>query len=167
MGAPVKKGARAVPAGLDTLDGGGYRAHRRKCGCHRSRRPSAPTLPRRSRDRGAPRTVRPTGWRASNALAYDVMCAVPSRLTKGARAVPAILHTLDGGSYRAHRRKHGCNRSRQPSAPTLPRQSRNRGAPRTVRPTGRQRNERCGIQRNGCDKLYLTASLKHTLSHIP
>ena len=97
----------------------------------------------------------------------------PSRLTKGARAVPAILHTLDGGSYRAHRRKHGCNRPRRPSAPTLPRQSRNRGAPRTVRPTSWQQNERCGMKRNGCrqsqtiNSAHLTAPLKHTHTQPP
>ena len=97
----------------------------------------------------------------------------PSRLPKGARAVPAILHTLDGGSYRAHRRKHGCHRPRRPSAPTLPRQSRNRGAPRTVRPTSWQQNERCGMERNGCrqsqtiNSAHLTAPLKHTLSQPP
>ena len=99
---------------------------------------------------GASRTPPPTAGCETKAAAYDAAGAVSSRLTNGARAVPAILHTLDGGSYRAHRGKHGCNRSRWPSAPTLPRQSRNRGAPRTVRPTSWQQNERCGMERNGC-----------------
>ena len=47
------------------------RAHRGKRGCHRSRRPSAPTLPRRSRDHGAPRTVHPTGSSVTGLAAYD------------------------------------------------------------------------------------------------
>ena len=149
------------------------RARRGWRGCCRSRRTGAPNPPRRSRGHGAPRTVHPTVG-AKQTLRRIWQCVrFPSRLTKGARAVPAILHTLDGGSYRAHRRKHGCNRSRRPSAPTLPRQSRNRGAPRTVRPTSWQQNERCGMERNGCrqsqtiNSAHLTAPLKHTHTQPP
>ena len=43
----------------------------------------------------------------------------------GARAVPAILHTLGSKRYRAHRIKRGCNRSRQTAASNAPRQSSN------------------------------------------
>ena len=34
-------------------------------------------------------------------------------------------------------------------------------------PYGRQRNRACSVQRNGCEKLYLTAPLKSTLSRTP
>ena len=47
-------------------------AHRGKRGCNRSRSTSAANLPRRSRDRGAPRTVHPTGGSVSNVAAYNV-----------------------------------------------------------------------------------------------
>ena len=41
--------------------------------------------------------ARPYGGCDTNAAAYDVTGVVPSRLTNGARAAPAELHTLGCG----------------------------------------------------------------------
>ena len=65
-------GARAVPAGLDTLGGG------REAGApfvlwakNRSRPTDASDAPRQSHGRGAPRTVHPTGGCETNVAAYE------------------------------------------------------------------------------------------------
>ena len=63
-----------MPAGLHTWGGKRYRAHRIKRGRNRSRSTSAANLPRRSHDRGAPRTVRPTGNCVSNVAVHNVTC---------------------------------------------------------------------------------------------
>ena len=56
--------------------------------------------------------------------------------TNGARAVPAILHTLGDGRRRIHRGKRGCCRSGRTGAANAARQYRNRGASRTPPLTG-------------------------------
>ena len=92
----------------------------------------------------------PYGGSETNAAAYDVTGVVPSRLTNGARAVPAGLDAWGGG--------------REVGAPWKTRVSlvtpaiRNHLAPAISQPRctedgapyGRQRNERCGMERNGC-----------------
>ena len=95
----------------------------------------APNPPRQSSNGRGVEDAAPYGGCETNVAAYNAAGAIPSRLTNGARAVPAELHTWGNGRNRAHRLRRGQNRSRRPSAPTLPRRSRNRGAPRTVRPT--------------------------------
>ena len=47
--------------GIAYVGGGRRQAHRKKRGCNRSCRADAPNAARRSRERGAPRTVHPTG----------------------------------------------------------------------------------------------------------
>ena len=109
----------------------------------------------------------PYGGCETNAAAYDVTGVVPSRLTNGARAAPAGLHTL------------GCGREAgapwKTRVPLVTPAIRPNVAPAVTQPRCtedgapymQQRNRPCGIQRNGCEKLYLTASQKRTLSHTP
>ena len=109
----------------------------------------------------------PYGGCETNAAAYDVTGVVPSRLTNGARAAPAELHTL------------GCGREAgapwKTRVPLVTPAIRANVAPAVTRtrctedgaPYGRVRIERCGIQPNGCDKIHLTAPLKHTHTHTP
>ena len=103
---------------------------------------------------GASRTPPPTGWSVSNASAYNVMCAVPSRRTNGARAAPAKFHTLGGGRetdapFASWSKSVNPNRCVYPApAVTRPRCTED-GAPYM-----QQRNRACGIHRNGCDKLH-------------
>ena len=52
------------------------------------------TKPGRCPEEGASRTPPPTAGCETGVAAYDAAYAVPSRRTKGARAVPAELDTL-------------------------------------------------------------------------
>ena len=101
VGAPVKNGARAVPAGLHTWGGKRYRAHRIKRGRNRSCPTSAANLSRRSHDRGAPRTVRPTGNCVSNVAVHNVTCTEnhthTARPLHGSAETLPIATTVGGG----------------------------------------------------------------------
>ena len=111
--------------------------------------------------------------RATNAAAYDVMCAVPSRRTKwcagGARGIAYVGGGREAGAPFASWSKSVSPNGCVYPAPEIPQ-------PRCTEdgaPYGRQRNRGCGIQRNGCGKphpklpSHLTAPLKHTLSQPP
>ena len=107
----------------------------------------------------------------TNAAAYDVTGVVPSRLTNGARAVPAGLDTLGGGREAGApwemRVRLGTPAIRANVTPTVTRPRRTEdGAP-----YGRLRNDRCGIQHNvhvtPSLTARLTASLKRTHTHTP
>ena len=150
-----------MPAGSHTLYGERRRACRGKHGCHRSRSTSAANLPRRSRDRGASRTPPLTGDCETNVAGYMTTDWVISRPTKGARAVPAGLNTLDGRRRRAHRGKHGCHRSRRTGAPNPPRQSHNHGAPRTVHPTAVSETNVAAYDATGVEDYTSTARPPH------
>ena len=72
------------------------RAHRGKRRCNQSRRPSAPTLPRRSLNRGAPRTVHPTSSSETGLAAYNVTGAgnhTQTALPPHGSAETSISHT--------------------------------------------------------------------------
>ena len=148
------------------------RAHRGWRGCNRSRSTSAPNLPRRSHSARGVEDAAPYGGCETYAAAHMAMCAVCPRHTNGARAVPAGLHMLGGGQRLAHRGRRGCFRSRRPSAPTLPRRSRDHGAPRTVHPTSSSETGLAAYGATGVETIpklpaHPTAPLKRTLSHNP
>ena len=78
----------------------------------------------------------PYGGRVMKVAAYGAAYAVPSRLPMVRGRCPRdwMRWVVDAG--RAHRGKHGQNRSALTDASNPPRRSRERGAPRTVHPTG-------------------------------
>ena len=113
---------------------GARRAHRGWRGCCWSRQTTAPNPPRQSGSRGASRTP-PLTVGVIRTLQH-VWSGCGSRrlpMVRGLCPRNCIRWVVD--ARRAHRGKRGCHWSRRPSAPTLPRRSRNRGAPRTVHPT--------------------------------
>ena len=138
-----------------------YRAHRIKRRCNRSRRTGAPNPPRQSHNHGAPRTVHPTAGSETNVAGYMTTDWVISRPTKGARAVPAGLNTLDGERRRAHRGKHGCHRSRSTAASNEARRSRDRGASRTPPLTGNSETNVAAWNVTGIENLTQTAHISH------
>ena len=150
-----------MPAILHTLDGGSYGAHRRKRGCHRPRRPSAPTLPRQSRNRGAPRTVRPTGGCETTVAAYDAMYAVPSRLSMVRGLCPRDWMRGVVDARMAHRGKRGCGWSRRAGASNAARRSHNRGASRTPPLTGGCETNVAAYDVTGAGNHTHTARLPH------
>ena len=150
-----------MPAILHTLDGGSYGAHRRKRGCHRPRRPSAPTLPRQSLNRGAPRTVHPTGDCETNVAAYDAMYAVPSRLSMVRGLCPRDWMRGVVDARMAHRGKRGCGWSRRAGASNAARRSHNRGASMTPPLTGGSETNVAAYDVTGAGNHTHTARLPH------
>ena len=150
-----------MPAILHTLDGRRRRAHRRKHGCNRSRRPSAPTLPRQSLNRGAPRTVHPTGDCETTVAANDAMYAVPSRLSMVRGLCPRDCIRGVVGARQAHRGKRGQNRSRSTSASKAARRSHNHGASWTPPLTGGSETNVAAYDVTGAGNHTHTARLPH------
>ena len=103
----------------------------------------------------------PYGGSGTNAAAYDVTGVVPSRLTNGARAAPAELHTL------------GCGREAgapwKTRVPLVTPAIRNHLAPAISQPRctedgapyGRQRNRPCRMKRNWCGNCTQTIGPPH------
>ena len=142
-------------------------AHRGKRGQNRSSLTDASNPPRQSSGGRGVEDAAPYGGCETYSAAYDVTGVVPSRLTNGARAVPAGYVSLGGGRHRVRRGKRGCHWPRRPSAPTLPRRSRNRGASRTPPLTGDSETNVSAWNVTDAVKLYLTAPLKRTHTHPP
>ena len=114
----------------------------------------APNPPRQSSNARGVEDAAPYGGCETNVAAYNAAGAIPSRLTNGARAVPAELHTLGGGREAGApwvtRVQSATPNSCNEPGPAVPR-------PRGVEdaaPYGRLRNERFRVEHNGHGQTY-------------
>ena len=116
------------------VDGGGRAVG--DTGATRQALTGASNAARQSRKHGASRTPPLTGGCETNVAAYNAADAITSRppMVRGLCPRDCIRGAVD--TRRVHRGWRGCNRSRRTVAANAPRRSLDRGAPRTVRPTG-------------------------------